>query len=112
MSDKRTELEELGEFGLIERLAKDIKVVNESTKLGIGDDAAVIDSGDQYSLLSTDMLLEGVHFDLSYAPLQHLGYKAIAVNVSDTNVLLVDVVNASISNTTICPLPPSPPGIL
>jgi len=83
MSEKRTELEELGEFGLIERLAKDIKTVNESTKLGIGDDAAVIDSGDHFTLLSTDMLLEGVHFDLSYVPLQHLGYKAIAVNVSD-----------------------------
>ena len=83
MSDNRTELEELGEFGLIERLAKDIKIVNDSTKLGIGDDAAVIDSGDHYTLISTDMLLEGVHFDLSYAPLQHLGYKAIAVNVSD-----------------------------
>jgi len=83
MSDNRTELEELGEFGLIERLAKDIKIVNETTKLGIGDDAAVIDSGDHYTLISTDMLLEGVHFDLSYAPLQHLGYKAIAVNVSD-----------------------------
>ena len=83
MSEERTELAELGEFGLIEKLSQQISTINESTSKGIGDDAAVIDSGDHYSLLSTDMLLEGVHFDLSYVPLQHLGYKAIAVNVSD-----------------------------
>ena len=83
MAEKRTELAELGEFGLIKKLAKDIEIVNDSTIVGIGDDAAVIDSGDHYTLLSSDMLLEGIHFDLSYVPLQHLGYKAIAVNVSD-----------------------------
>lgn len=83
MAEERKELSELGEFGLIEELAKGIKIGNQSTVKGIGDDAAVIDSGDTYSLLATDMLLEGVHFDLSYAPLPHLGYKAIAVNVSD-----------------------------
>lgn len=82
--DKRTEIGALGEFGLIDRLAKDVQIYHESTILGIGDDAAVYDAGgDDYILMSTDMLLEGVHFDLSYMPLQHLGYKAVAVNVSD-----------------------------
>lgn len=80
---KRTEIGELGEFGLIERLSKDIKKYHESTIKGIGDDAAVYDSGDHYLVISTDMLIEGVHFDLSYMPLQHLGFKAVAVNISD-----------------------------
>lgn len=79
--EKRTEIGELGEFGLIDRLAQSFST--DQTVKGIGDDAAVIDAGEKYLLLSTDMLLEGVHFDLSYVPLQHLGYKAIAVNVSD-----------------------------
>ena len=83
MTTERKELSALGEFGLIDHLAKGIKTQNPATVMGIGDDTAVIDSGDHYSLLSTDMLLEGVHFDLSYVPLPHLGYKAIAVNVSD-----------------------------
>ncbi len=79
----RTEISELGEFGLINQIRKDFEANNSSTVLGIGDDAAVVENGEQLSLLSTDMLLERVHFDLSYAPLMHLGYKAIAVNVSD-----------------------------
>ncbi len=79
----RTEISELGEFGLINEIRKDFKTTNSSTVMGIGDDAAVVECGDQLSLLSTDMLMEGVHFDLSYVPLMHLGYKAIAVNVSD-----------------------------
>lgn len=79
----RTELNKFGEFGLIDRISEKFKLQNESSFLGIGDDAAVIDSGDHYTVITTDMLLEGVHFDLSYAPLQHLGYKAVAVNVSD-----------------------------
>lgn len=83
MEEKRTELSELGEFGLIDKLAKSIELKNESSVLGIGDDAAVIDRGEEFGLLSTDMLVEGIHFDLSYCPLPHLGYKAIAVNVSD-----------------------------
>lgn len=81
--EKRTEIGELGEFGLIERLTKEFEPVHDQTIRGVGDDAAVIDSGEKYTLISTDMLLEGVHFDLAYMPLQHLGYKAIAVNVSD-----------------------------
>lgn len=83
MEAERKELTDLGEFGLIDHLAKGIGVSNQSTVKGIGDDAAVIDNGGHYGLLAADMLVEGVHFDLSYAPLPHLGYKAIAVNVSD-----------------------------
>lgn len=83
MAAERKELSDLGEFGLIDHLAKGITTSNVSTIKGIGDDAAVVDNGEEYGLLAADMLLEGVHFDLSYAPLPHLGYKAIAVNVSD-----------------------------
>ena len=79
----RTEIKDLGEFGLIDRITKNFVNKNDSTKVGIGDDAAVIDGGTDYLLLSTDMLVEGVHFDLSYMPIQHLGYKSIAINVSD-----------------------------
>lgn len=83
METKRTEIGQLGEFGLIERLSGGFHVKNTSTIRGAGDDAAVIDAGADYMLLSTDMLVEGIHFDLAYAPLQHVGYKAVAVNVSD-----------------------------
>lgn len=80
---ERTELGDLGEFGLIQRIKEGVTLYQPSTIKGIGDDAAVIDSGTHYTLLSTDLLMEGVHFDLTYFPLKHLGYKAIAVNVSD-----------------------------
>ncbi|MEP3388959.1 MAG: thiamine-phosphate kinase [Reichenbachiella sp.] len=80
---KRTEIGEIGEFGLIDQISSKFTNKNSSTLKGIGDDAAVFGSGDLLQLISTDMLLEGVHFDLSYMPLQHLGYKAVAVNVSD-----------------------------
>jgi thiamine-monophosphate kinase len=83
----RTELGELGEFGLIDHLAKSVKIHNQSTVKGIGDDAAVIDNGDNYILLSTDMLVEGVHFDLAYTPLKHLGYKAVVTNISDITAM-------------------------
>ncbi len=79
----RTELGELGEFGLIEHLSKHIEVKQPNTVKGIGDDCAVIDNGKNYTVLTTDMLVEGVHFDLSYVPLKHLGYKSVVVNVSD-----------------------------
>ena len=79
----RTELKDLGEFGLIRHLTSDVKCRNQSTIRGIGDDAAVIDNGDRLTLVSTDLLVEGVHFDLSYTPLKHLGYKAAVVNFSD-----------------------------
>ena len=78
-----TSIEQLGEFGLIDHLTKDIETKNSSSVLGIGDDAAVIDMDDKYQLVSTDLLVEGVHFDLAYMPLKHLGYKSVAVNVSD-----------------------------
>lgn len=83
MTPKRTEIKELGEFGLIERIRSNFTNRNSSTILAIGDDAAVIDSGDHYTLVSSDMLVEGVDFDLAYFPLQHLGYKSIVMNISD-----------------------------
>lgn len=83
MDKKRVEISDLGEFGLIDRIASGFSLKNTSSIKGIGDDAAVIDGGDEYLLVSTDLLIEGIHFDLAYTPLHHLGYKAIAVNVSD-----------------------------
>lgn len=84
MSEKRTELEQLGEFGLIERLTKGFKQGKDSTLFGIGDDAAVLyKSEDEVTLISTDMLVEGVHFNMMYMPLKHLGYKSVVVNLSD-----------------------------
>jgi thiamine-monophosphate kinase len=83
MTEKRTEINELGEFGLIDRISHSFQSQNPTSLKGIGDDAAVIDAGDSAVLISTDMLVEGIHFDLSYTPLKHLGYKAVAVNVSD-----------------------------
>ena len=81
--DSRTELSELGEFGLIDLIKKNVVLENKTSLKGIGDDAAVIDSEGKRTVVSTDMLVEGVHFDLSYVPLKHLGYKAVAVNLSD-----------------------------
>ena len=78
-----TEIADLGEFGLIDRLTKDFPLKNESTKKGVGDDAAVLNFGDKEALVTTDLLLEGIHFDLRYVPLKHLGYKAAVVNFSD-----------------------------
>lgn len=83
MSEKRTEISDLGEFGLIDHLNEKVIIKNSSTLKGIGDDAAVIEAGDMVKVVTTDLLVEGVHFDLSYAPLPHLGFKAVAVNVSD-----------------------------
>lgn len=81
---QRTEIATLGEFGLIRRLTDDIKLVNESTCYGIGDDCAVLSyPADHKVLVTTDMLMEGVHFDLTYVPLKHLGYKAAMVNLND-----------------------------
>ncbi len=80
---KRTDVNELGEFGLIDRLTKDIQLQNTSSVKGVGDDAAVIDNGGFLTVVSTDMLVEGIHFDLMYTPLKHLGYKSIIANLSD-----------------------------
>ena len=81
--NNRTEVSSLGEFGLIEHLTKNIEIHNASTILGVGDDAAVIDHFGKQTLISTDLLIEGIHFDLTYTPLKHLGYKAVMVNLSD-----------------------------
>ncbi|MBL7722059.1 MAG: thiamine-phosphate kinase, partial [Chitinophagaceae bacterium] len=82
-SDSRTEISSLGEFGLIEHLTKNIELQNASSVLGVGDDAAVIDHFGKQTVITTDLLLEGVHFDLMYTPLKHLGYKSVIVNLSD-----------------------------
>lgn len=83
MEEQVTEISSLGEFGLIERLTKDITFKNVQTKKGVGDDAAVLSYKDNEVLITTDLLLEGVHFDLTYVPLKHLGYKSAIVNFSD-----------------------------
>lgn len=81
--ETRTEISSLGEFGLIDHLTKNIEFSNASSILGVGDDAAVIDHFGKQTVITTDMLLEGVHFDLMYTPLKHLGYKSVVVNLSD-----------------------------
>ena len=83
MSENRTEVSMLGEFGLIEHLTKNIEIQNASTVVGVGDDAAVIDHFGKQTVITNDLLIEGVHFDLMYTPLKHLGYKSVVVNVSD-----------------------------
>jgi thiamine-monophosphate kinase len=83
MSEQRTEIDSLGEFGLIEHLTRNIEWQNASTIVGVGDDAAVIDHFGKQTVITTDLLLEGVHFDLMYTPLKHLGYKSVIVNLSD-----------------------------
>lgn len=80
---ERTEISSLGEFGLIDHLTNNNETKNSSTVLSVGDDAAVIDHFGRQTVITTDLLLEGIHFDLSYTPLKHLGYKAVVVNVSD-----------------------------
>ena len=83
MSNERTEIAELGEFGLIDHLTENNETKNVSTILSVGDDAAVIDHFGKQTVISTDMLVEGIHFDLMYTPLKHLGYKSVVVNISD-----------------------------
>jgi len=83
MSNNRTEIFDLGEFGLIEHLTKNFEIHNASTILSVGDDAAVIDHFGKQTVITTDLLLEGIHFDLMYTPLKHLGYKSVVVNLSD-----------------------------
>jgi thiamine-monophosphate kinase len=81
--ENRTEISSLGEFGLIDHLTKNIELQNASSVLGVGDDAAVIDHFGKQTVVTTDLLVEGVHFDLMYTPLKHLGYKSVIVNLSD-----------------------------
>lgn len=96
MSEKHTPLSSLGEFGLIDHLTNSFETKQQSTIKGIGDDAAVINHEGMCTVLSTDLLIEGVHFDLSFMPLKHLGYKAVVVNLSD-----IYAMNASPSQITI-----------
>ncbi len=96
MSEKHTPLSSLGEFGLIDHLTNSFETKQQSTIKGIGDDAAVINHEGMCTVLSTDLLIEGVHFDLSFMPLKHLGYKAVIVNLSD-----IYAMNASPSQITI-----------
>lgn len=94
----RTELSELGEFGLIKEIQEAVKTKRDDTVKGIGDDAAVIEKNDtHYSLISTDMLTEGIHFDLTYAPLKHLGYKAVVANVSDIAAMNGEATHITVS---------------
>lgn len=81
--EERTEINDLGEFGLIDRLTRNFEIRNAGTILGVGDDGAVIDHFGKQTVVSTDMLVEGIHFDLMYTPLKHLGYKSVVVNLSD-----------------------------
>ncbi|MEP6748289.1 MAG: thiamine-phosphate kinase [Bacteroidota bacterium] len=83
MSEERTEIASLGEFGLIDHLTKNIELQNASSVVGVGDDGAVIDPLGKQIVVTTDLLIEGVHFDLTYTPLKHLGYKGVVVNLSD-----------------------------
>src|SRR5436189_4420211 len=80
---ERTEIASLGEFGLIDHLTRNIELQNASSVVGVGDDAAVIDHFGKQVVVTTDLLVEGVHFDLMYTPLKHLGYKSVIVNLSD-----------------------------
>ena len=95
-NQSKTALSSLGEFGLIEHLTKQFKINNKSTITGIGDDAAILNFKGESVVVTTDFLVEGVHFDLSYMPLKHLGYKAVVVNLSD-----VYAMNATASQITV-----------
>lgn len=95
-NQERTSLAELGEFGLINHLTKHFKMYHSSTVKGVGDDAAVINASDKETVITTDLLVEGIHFDLSYMPLKHLGYKAVMVNLSD-----VYAMNANAEQITV-----------
>src|SRR5689334_12756782 len=81
--NNRTELGALGEFAIIDQISENVEIKNSESLKGIGDDAAVIENGNNLTVISTDMLVEGVHFDLAFHPLKHLGYKSVVVNLSD-----------------------------
>src|SRR5690554_1803724 len=93
----RTDIDTLGEFGLRDYLTKDFKIKQKSTKYSIGDDAAVLFDKDKHMVLTTDLLVEGVHFDLSYMPLKHLGYKAVMVNLSDVYAMNAEATQITVS---------------
>jgi thiamine-monophosphate kinase len=96
--ESRTSISSLGEFGLIDHLTKHFKITQKSTKIGIGDDAAVLDfDAKKQIVVTTDLLIEGVHFDLSYMPLKHLGYKAVMVNLSDVYAMNAEATQITVS---------------
>ena len=95
-NQERISLSDLGEFGLIDHLTKNFVMKQKSTIKGVGDDAAVLEFKNKKIVVSTDLLIEGVHFDLSYMPLKHLGYKAVVVNVSD-----IFAMNATATQITV-----------
>ena len=97
MESQRTEISSLGEFGLIEHLTRNNETTVAGTLLSIGDDAAVIDHFGRQTVITTDMLLEGVHFDLTYTPLRHLGYKSVAVNLSDLCAMMATPTHITVS---------------
>jgi thiamine-monophosphate kinase len=103
---QKTSLADLGEFGLINHITKYFKIENSSTVTGIGDDAAVLDASEKQTLVTTDLLIEGVHFDLSYMPLKHLGYKAVMVNLSDVYAMngVAEQITVSIAVSNRFPL--------
>ena len=105
-NQNKTSLAELGEFGLINHITKYFKTQNSSTIKSIGDDAAVISNSEKQTLVSTDLLIEGVHFDLSYMPLKHLGYKAVMVNLSDVFAMngIAEQITVSIAVSNRFPL--------
>ena len=98
----RTELSELGEFELIKLLTKDFGIKNKSTIKGVGDDGAIISNTEKQTVVSSDMLIEGIDFDMTYTPLRHLGYKAVAINLSDIAAMNATpkqiTVNIAVSN--------------
>tara|TARA_B110000967_G_scaffold31757_1_gene30146 strand:+ start:6263 stop:7321 length:1059 start_codon:yes stop_codon:yes gene_type:complete len=105
-NQNKTSLAELGEFGLINHITKYFKVANSSTIKAVGDDAAVLDASEKQTLVTTDLLIEGVHFDLSYMPLKHLGYKAVMVNLSDVYAMngVAEQITVSIAVSNRFPL--------
>lgn len=96
-SDSIKDISTLGEFGLIDHLTKDFKIVQKSTIKSVGDDAAVIFDTKRHTVVTTDLLIEGVHFDLSYMPLKHLGYKAVVVNLSDVYAMNAQATQITVS---------------
>ncbi|AUP79816.1 thiamine-phosphate kinase [Flavivirga eckloniae] len=96
-NQQRTQLSDLGEFGLIDHLTKNFKISQKSTVKSIGDDAAVLDFKNEKIVITTDLLVEGVHFDLSYVPLKHLGYKAVVVNLSDVYAMNANATQVTVS---------------
>ncbi|CAL2078570.1 thiamine-phosphate kinase [Tenacibaculum sp. 190524A02b] len=96
-NQEKTSLSELGEFGLINHLTKHFSLTHKTTVKGVGDDAAVLEASEKQTVITTDLLVEGVHFDLSYMPLKHLGYKAVMVNLSDVYAMNADAEQITVS---------------